>query len=122
MARQPRYAAPGQPHHVIQRGNNRSALFTADAEYECFRRSAEMALKRYRCRLHAYVLMTNHVHFVMTPEDDIGIGKVMQSIGRRYVQYFNARHERTGTLWEGRYRATLIDTGNTSSLAVATSS
>jgi putative transposase len=110
MARQPRYALIGQPQHVIQRGNNRSTLFTATAHYRLFFDCLREACERHGCRVHAYVLMTNHVHFLMTPDTRGGIGKVMQSIGRRYVQYFNLTTKRTGTLWEGRYRATVVDT------------
>jgi putative transposase len=70
---------------------------------------AEAAIK-HQCDIHAYVLMTNHVHLLVTPQQDSGIGKMMQTLGRYYVQYFNTRYHRTGTLWEGRYKATLIDT------------
>lgn len=110
MARLPRYALPGQPQHVIQRGNNRSALFAAETDYQFFRDCLKTACEDHRCQIHAYVFMTNHVHLLMTPENDAGIGKVMQSLGRRYVQYFNFTYARTGTLWEGRYKATLVDT------------
>lgn len=110
MARLPRYSAPGQPQHVIQRGNNRTALFAATADYQFFMDCLKNGCERHACRIHAYVLMTNHVHLLMTPQTENGIGKVMQSVGRRYVQYFNFTYGRTGTLWEGRYKATLVDT------------
>ena len=109
MPRLARYVLPGQPQHVIQRGNNRSPLFNVDADYVCFRQYLQDACRRHGCHVHAYVLMTNHVHLLMTPETKEGISKVMQSVGRRYVQYFNKRYRRTGTLWEGRYKATIID-------------
>jgi len=109
MPRLPRYVLPGQPQHVIQRGNNRSPLFNVDADYVCFRQYLYDACRRQDCHVHAYVLMTNHVHLLMTPETREGISKVMQSVGRRYVQYFNTKYRRTGTLWEGRYKATIID-------------
>ncbi len=109
MARLSRYVLPGQPQHVIQRGNNRSAIFACHADYRTFQQYLVTACNRYGCWVHAYVLMTNHVHLLMTPRAERGIAKVMQSLGRRYVGYFNALHQRTGTLWEGRYRATLID-------------
>jgi putative transposase len=109
MPRRPRYAALGQPQHVIQRGNNRSVLFGSSEEYRTFADYLREALTRHECLVHAYVLMTNHVHLLITPRDEGGIGRVMQSVGIRYVRYFNRRHGRTGTLWEGRYRATLID-------------
>jgi putative transposase len=86
MARLPRYGLPGQPQHVIQRGNNRSALFAADTDYQFFRDCLVDACSRHACRVHAYVFMTNHVHLLMTPEAEDCIAKVMQSLGRRYVQ------------------------------------
>jgi putative transposase len=110
MARLPRYGLPGQPQHVIQRGNNRAVLFATDTDYQFFRDCLTDAYTRHGCRVHAYVFMTNHVHLLMTPDHEDAIGKVMQSVGRRYVQYFNFTYQRTGTLWEGRYRATPIDT------------
>ncbi|HJX18299.1 MAG TPA: transposase [Acidiferrobacterales bacterium] len=110
MARLPRYGLPGQPQHVIQRGNNRAVLFATDTDYQFFRDCLTDACTRHGCRVHAYVFMTNHVHLLMTPDHEDAIGKVMQSVGRRYVQYFNFTYQRTGTLWEGRYRATPIDT------------
>lgn len=110
MTRLPRFVVPGQPQHVIQRGNNRSAMFAATTDFVYFRECLAAACERYACTLHAYVLMTNHVHLVVTPETPTGISKAMQSIGGRYVRYFNTAYGRTGTLWEGRYRATIIDT------------
>jgi putative transposase len=109
MARLPRYAVPRQPQHVIQRGNNRSVLFAANADYRIFIDCLKTACEHHGCQVHAYVLMTNHLHLLMAPESEVGIGKVMQSVGRRYVQYFNFTYGRTGTLWEGRYKATLVD-------------
>lgn len=109
MPRLPRYVLPGHPQHVIQRGNNRGPIFVADEDYTRFREELMGACRRYHCLVHAYVLMTNHVHFVMTPGRENSIAKVLQSIGRRYVQYFNFTYKRSGTLWEGRYKATLID-------------
>jgi putative transposase len=95
---------------VIQRGNNRSALFAVDADYRFFRECLRAACEKYGCVVHAYVFMTNHVHLLITPSTASGIGQVMQSVGRRYVQRFNTRYQRTGTLWEGRYRATVVET------------
>jgi putative transposase len=109
MARLPRYALPGQPQHVMQRGNNRSALFIQSADYARFRAVLRTACDRHGCAIHAYVFMTNHVHLLMTPTSPTGISRAMQSVGCRYVKFFNRRYERTGTLWEGRYRATAID-------------
>lgn len=110
MPRKPRLSIPGAPQHVIQRGNNRQAIFVVDENYHQFIEMLSLAADKHDCQIHAYVLMTNHVHLLATPSTEDGIGKMMQSLGRRYVQYFNLRNARTGTLWEGRYRATLIDT------------
>jgi len=109
MSRQPRFILPGQPQHVIQRGNNRDVIFVSDDDYRFYLEKLAAACERFGCDLHAYVLMTNHVHLLMTPQTEDGISKVMQSVGRYYVQYFNHQYKRTGTLWEGRYKATLID-------------
>lgn len=110
MARLPRYPASGIPQHVIQRGNNRSAMFAAEPDYQFFRDCLRNACERHGGSVHAYVFMTNHVHLLMTPSSAGGIGSVMQSVGRRYVQYYNTTYQRTGGLWEGRYRATLVET------------
>lgn len=110
MPRRPRFDEPGVPQHVIQRGNNRMPMFTATEEYEAFARWLGTAVRRYDCHVHAYVFMTNHVHFLMTPFHHGAMGRVMQMVGRLYVRYFNERHGRTGTLWEGRYRSTPVDT------------
>jgi putative transposase len=109
VARMPRFAAPGEPHHVIQRGNNRVACFDASSDYRAYCGFLEDACNRFECAIHAYVLMPNHVHILMTPSTPNAIGKVMQSIGRTYVGRFNSIYRRTGTLWEGRYRATVIE-------------
>lgn len=109
MTRLPRYILPDQPQHVIQRGNNREAVFHEEADYRFYLEKLSSACQKHSCDLHAYVLMTNHVHLLMTPRTADGIGKVMQMLGRYYVQYFNHTYERTGTLWEGRYKATLLD-------------
>ena len=109
MARLPRFVIPGQPQHVIQRGNNRGVIFVADEDYLYYLQKIGDACKKYECEIHAYVLMTNHVHLLITPQIENGISKVMQHIGRYYVQYFNFKYQRTGTLWEGRYKATLLD-------------
>lgn len=110
MARLPRFELPGQPQHVIQRGNNRQSIFRAQGDYHYYLEKLGEAVDKRSCDIHAYVLMTNHVHLLVTPHHASSIGKVMQTLGRYYVQYFNHRYNRTGTLWEGRYKATLIDT------------
>jgi putative transposase len=98
------------PQHVIQRGNNRSVIFLAHADYRFFRDCLREACDLHGCKVHAYVFMSNHVHLLMTPTTASGIGDVMQDVGRRYVRRFNDTHQRTGTLWEGRYKATLVET------------
>lgn len=110
MARLPRYNLPGQPQHVIVRGNNREPIFYAEGDYQYYLKRLGEALEKHRCALHAYVLMTNHVHLLLTPVDEHGISKAIQMLGRYYVQHFNYTYQRTGTLWEGRYKATLVDT------------
>ena len=109
MARLPRFIIPGQSQHVIVRGNNRDPIFYADEDYRFYLEKLKLACDKHHCDLHAYVLMTNHVHLLITPHKDDGISKVMQMVGRYYVQYFNDSYKRTGTLWEGRYKSSLID-------------
>ena len=109
MARLPRYRLPGVPQHVIQRGNNRQAIFAQEADYAAYAHWLHAAARQHGLAIHAYVLMTNHVHLLVTPEHQDSIAKTLQSLGRRYVQYFNYTYGRTGTLWEGRYRATVVD-------------
>ncbi len=109
MARLPRLSIAGYPHHVIQRGNDRAAIF-GDAE-DCGRylESLREVTKAATIAVHAYVLMPNHVHLLMTPPDAVAVGRAMQAIGRRYVRWFNDRHARTGALFEGRYRSTVVE-------------
>lgn len=109
MARLVRYDIPDHPQHVIQRGNNRGVTFVAEADYAFYLECLEDAAKTVGCDIHAYVLMTNHVHLLATPRSPGGLSRMMQSVGRRYVRYFNVMQRRSGTLWEGRYKATLID-------------
>ncbi len=108
MPRKVRVYLAGMPCHVIQRGNNRQVCFYADEDYLFYKECLLDACKRYHVVTHAYVLMTNHVHLLMTPEDADGISAVMQSVGRRYVQYINKMYCRSGTLWEGRYKASIV--------------
>jgi putative transposase len=109
MPRLPRVVLPGQPHHLIQRGNNRSPIFFHPNDYHFFLDCLLDASQRYSCQIYAYVLMTNHIHLLVSPETETALASLMQSVGQRYVQYVNRRCQRTGTLWEGRYRAVLID-------------
>jgi putative transposase len=109
MARLGRYFLPDQPLHVIQRGNNREAIFFAEDDYARYREWLVSAASACGCAVHAYVLMTNHVHLLVTPRGVESLPRTMQSLGRRYVRHINATYRRTGTLWEGRYRAAPID-------------
>lgn len=109
MPRLGRYFLPDQPQHVIQRGNDRQAVFFADEDREAYLGWLLAAAKKDGCRIHAYVLMTNHVHLLATPVRADSLPRMMQSLGRRYVRYLNDERRRTGTLWEGRYRAAPID-------------
>lgn len=110
MARLPRLTLAGQPHHVIQRGNNRQPIFASSADYQALLGLLEHAAKRFEVALHAYVLMSNHFHLLATPQTADGLPKMMQAVGRSYVRYFNDSQKRSGTLWEGRYKSTLIQT------------
>jgi putative transposase len=109
MARLPRLDLPGIPQHVIQRGNDRQPCFAADDDFLHYRQELGEAARRFGCALHAYVLMTNHVHLLVTPPEVGAVSRMMQALGRRYVACFNARYRRTGTLWEGRFKAGLVD-------------
>ncbi len=108
MARLPRLTAPGFPHHIIQRGNNRQAIFMDAADFEFMLDLLAEQSKKFQVAVHAYVLMSNHFHLLATPDTVDGLPLMMQSVGRSYVRYFNHRHGRTGTLWEGRYRSTIV--------------
>jgi putative transposase len=108
MARLPRLTLAGYPHHIIQRGNNRQAIFSAPAHYAMLLALLDEHAREQRVAIHGYVLMPNHFHLLATPESASGIPQMMQAVGRRYVRRFNAAQGRTGTLWEGRYRSTLI--------------
>lgn len=108
MARLPRLTLPGYPHHIIQRGNNRQPIFSTEADYVTLLGMLDEHARQASVAVHAYVLMSNHFHLLATPETAEGIPQMMQAVGRRYVRHFNQRQARTGTLWEGRYRSTLI--------------
>ena len=109
MARKPRFGLSAVPQHVIQRGNNREPCFFSEADYQFYLEYIRDAAERYQCAVHAYVLMTNHVHLLVSPEKHDSVPRFMQHIGRRYVQYINYAYRRSGTLWEGRYKASLVD-------------
>ncbi|HEY2344937.1 MAG TPA: transposase [Xanthomonadaceae bacterium] len=110
MARLPRFDLPGVPQHVIQRGNDRQPCFASDDDRERYLQDLREAAARHEVAVHAYVLMTNHVHLLATPPARHAIAAMMQALGRRYVAYFNHTWQRTGTLWEGRYKACVVDT------------
>ena len=109
MARKPRFELPGLPQHVVQRGHNREPCFYSEHDYRRYLTNLHEAAKRNNVAIHAYVLMTNHVHLLVTPSHAHGIAHMMQDIGRKYVRYINARYKRSGSLWEGRYKASLVD-------------
>ncbi|MGI1678342.1 MAG: transposase [Cellvibrionaceae bacterium] len=109
MARLPRPFVAGCSHHIIQRGNNRQACFFDDMDYAVYLDKLKEYSQRFCVEIHAYVLMTNHVHLLATPSDAQGLSKMMQSLGRYYVRYINSVYQRSGTLWEGRFKSSLVD-------------
>lgn len=111
MARLPRLFAKGQPQHIIQRGLNNQRVFATEPDYLYYLDCLEHAADEHRLAIHAYVLMPNHIHLLATPFNDTSAPKTLQSVGRRYVQFFNANNNRSGTLWQSRYRSTVIDAG-----------
>jgi putative transposase len=108
MPRRPRIKLAGVPQHVVQRGINREPCFFAEEDYHFYLHWLQKSAADWRCALHAYALMTNHVHLLATPEKPDGIAKMMQSVGRRYVQYINRSYRRTGSLWEGRFKSSVV--------------
>lgn len=108
MPRCARVILPDVPVHVIQRGNNRQDCFYSTRDYRLFLRWLRDYAALSECRVHAYVLMTNHVHILLTPANADSVGLLMKRLGQQYVQYFNRAHARSGTLWEGRYRSSLV--------------
>lgn len=108
MARYPRFIAPNVPMHVIQRGNNRTIMFHDPCERQHYLSLLQRAAMRTHCEIHAYVLMSNHVHLLLTPSSEQGPPCMMQSLGLAYARYFNRLHHRTGTLFEGRYRSSVV--------------
>jgi putative transposase len=108
MARLPRLTVTDYPHHVILRGNNRQDIFKTPTDFERMHELLLIHSQEEQVEVHSYVFMSNHLHLLLTPRVDQALPKMMQAVGRSYVRYFNQKHGRTGTLWEGRYRATLI--------------
>jgi putative transposase len=110
MPRKPRLQAAGVPVHIIQRGNNRQPCFFAEDDYRFFLDHLGKLAKRFRCSLHAYVLMTNHFHLLLSSDLPNGPSLLMKFLGQRYVQYVNRAYKRSGSLWEGRFRSSLVQT------------
>lgn len=108
MPRPPRINKAGVPQHVVQRGNNRQRCFLSHSDYLHFLNDLKSERSKCACEIHAYVLMTNHFHLLVTPSEADGVSRLMMGIGRNYVRYFNDIHERTGTLWEGRFKSSLV--------------
>lgn len=112
MPRRPRIHLAGLPLHIVQRGHNREACFFAEEDYHAYRHWLGEALKTSACELHAYVQMTNHVHLLLTPSAAEAVPQLVMSLGRRYVQYINKTYRRTGTLWDSRYKSSLVQADN----------
>ena len=112
MARLPRVCPVGIPQHIIQRGNNRQVCFASEQDFAAYASWLKDYSKKYQVDIHAWVLMTNHVHLLCTPRADNAVSHMMQSLGRHYVRYFNFSYKRTGTLWEGRFKSCLVQEEN----------
>lgn len=108
MPRRPRVLLADYPLHIVQRGINREPCFFTDEDYHCYLHWLEESARDCGCALHGYTLMTNHVHLLMTPKEQNAPAKLMQSLGRRYVQYANRVYRRSGSLWEGRYKSSVV--------------
>ena len=109
MARKRRFIVPGVPQHIIQRGHNREPCFYAEADYSRYLHNLQDAAEKNDTKIHAYVLMTNHIHLLATPGHEYSITHTIQDLGRKYVRYLNTTYKRTGALWEGRFKACLVD-------------
>lgn len=110
MARLQRFTPVGTPQHIIQRGNNRQVCFVCEQDMAFYAHLLEEYSKKFNVSIHAWVFMTNHVHFLLTPNKEAAVSNMMQSVGRRYVRYFNREYKRTGTLWEGRFKSSMVQT------------
>jgi putative transposase len=109
VSRLPRLYIPGMPQLILQRGNNRNVVFSDELDFRQYRLHLREAAREAGVALHAYVLMSDHAHILLSAANDTAAGNMMQRLGRRYVRWFNDRHARSGTLWEGRYRSTVIE-------------
>jgi putative transposase len=112
MPRQPRFVLPGCPQLLIQRGNNQQAIFFNQKDYQCYLEKLSQTSRKYHCHIHAYVLMHNHIHLLITPDFNFSISMMMQALGQSYVRYINQSYRRRGTLWDGRYKATVVEAEN----------
>jgi putative transposase len=108
MPRKPRYFLPNVPVHIVQRGHSREAVFYEDQDYATYAHWLKESAKRYQLSIHAFVLMTNHVHLLVTPQQAQSVSLFMQFVGRRYVPYINFKYGRSGSIWEGRFKASLV--------------
>lgn len=111
MARLPRLVIPQQLHHIIQKANDAKVIFADEEDYSSFLAWMGEASRLFKVAIHSYVLMPDHLHLLATPSDESGLGKMMQWIGRHYVPYFNSKYQRKGSLWQGRYKATVMEAG-----------
>lgn len=109
MPRRSRIYRPGIPVHIVQRGHNRNACFFAEENYCRYKQALREGLRRYGGSLHAYCLMKNHVHLLITPFEEDSISRIIQHTGREYVSYINKTYQRSGTLWEGRHKGSLVE-------------
>lgn len=112
MARTARLVLPGHPHHIYQQGNNRQPVFIDDEDFKTFLNWLKEASRQFRVDIHAYVILENAFHLLATPADETGLARMMQWVGRYYVPYFNRKYERSGTLWEGRFKTSIVDAEN----------
>jgi putative transposase len=108
MPRRARQYIPELPYHIVQRGNNREVCFIEPENYQFYLELWQELSVKYQVAVHAYCLMTNHIHFLVTPAADDSISNTMKTIGSRYAQYINKKYKRTGTLWEGRHKSSLV--------------
>ncbi len=111
MARSARLIVPDLPHHVYQQGNNLQKVFGDDEDYVSYLDWLREAARLYHVSIHAYALLDNRVHLLVTPSDESGLARMMQWVGRHYVPYFNRKYHRSGTLWEGRFRTSVVEDG-----------
>jgi putative transposase len=109
MARKPRIPLAGYTQHLIQRGNNRAPCFFADSDYPFYLAQLKDAADKHLCHVHAYVLMTNHIHLLTTPQQDHAVTGMMKQLSQNYTQYVNFKYQRSGSVWDGRYKASVID-------------